>query len=223
MEHSREVGQQLLSRELRQLVGRDYDTVRAKDFSSYLRAVGYPDLAALEVAVGRGERNPRQVVKRMFTEEILPTTWGERRRLQLNVKVPAAGRLRMVRAHCCRPIEGDRIVALVVGRETQIHRDECPRVAGQATLAAAWIVDAYRTYRIWLQVQLKTYTGMLRDVADVSAQQRIAIHDVAVRRREGERSIISLLVEIRNTEQLAELMRKLRSLPEVVDVARGRG
>jgi GTP pyrophosphokinase len=223
-ERSRTVGRDLLARELRELVGREYSTLKEEEFGRYMQEFGYRNVVALEVAVGRGERNPRQVIKRMFAEEILPTDTTGGRRLELNVKVAGAvPRGGLVRAQCCRPIEGDRIVALTSDGKVQVHRDECRRVGGRPDLiAAAWIIEPYRTYRLWLKVQLKTYTGMLRDVADVCAQQRIGIHDISVRRRDGGQSSISLLVELGNTEQLSLLMRKLRSLPEVVEVARGR-
>jgi (p)ppGpp synthase/HD superfamily hydrolase len=121
-------------------------------------------------------------------------------------------------------MEGDKIVAVVLGKRTAVvHRDECRRIHGEKNLAeAAWLLNASRTYRIWIHVVAIKYIGMLRDVADVCAQARVVIHDVNVRSSDKEATSMSLLVEIKNTEKLSELLRKLGSLPQIQSARRGR-
>ena len=219
------IGSDLLEREMVKLVDKHIDQLRERDCKEYLAQNNYKNLDDLKAAVGRGERNPRQVIKRMFTEELFGTTLAwPRRRLALNVKLNGHERLQLKRAHCCRPIEGDAIVAIKTGMRTAvIHRDECSLVhAEKSILEATWLLDSARTYRIWIHITAQSYVGMLRDVADICAQAHVAIHDVSVRPRGEELSSMSLLVEVTNTEKLAELMRKLESIPQIKRVRRGR-
>ncbi|MFH0830999.1 MAG: RelA/SpoT family protein [Parcubacteria group bacterium] len=220
-QHSTATGQQLLAKELQQLLGRDLATIQEPEVRGYLRQQGYRSMEELYIAVGRGERNPRQVVKRIFAEEALGVHSASHR--QFNVRVPACPGLPVLRAHCCRPIDGDSVVAVQQGSRLLVHRPECRTIHGlppAKLLAAQWVVDPTRSYRVWLHISILTYTGMLRDVADVCAQNNFAIHDIAVRRQPGETSTIKLLVEIKDADQLSTVMRKLRSLPRVTEVVR---
>jgi guanosine-3',5'-bis(diphosphate) 3'-pyrophosphohydrolase len=220
-ETSRNVGRDLLARELKQLAGTTVENLSEQDLQEYLREQGYADFKDLLAAIGRGERNPRQVVKRLYAEQL----FGENEPLNrhhFNVRVPAAPGVAIRRAHCCRPIEGDKIEATLLDNRATIHRDECRQVNKfQGTkLPAEWLTEPQRSYRLWLEVLIKTYVGMLRDGADVCTQNKIVIHDVQIRSRPNGYSNLSLLVEIRDSDQLSELMRKMRALPRVESVTR---
>lgn len=215
------VGQHLLAKELNQILGRKLESIHEAEVRDYLQQQGYRGMEELFVAVGRGERNPRQVVKRVFAEDALGTRPVTHQ--QLNVRVPTSPGQVAMRARCCRPIEGDAIVAVRHGTRLLVHRTECRTlsVLPEGTLLTAhWIVDPTRTYRVWVQIAVNTYTGMLRDIADVCAQNNFAIHDISVRRFDGGVSGINVLIEIRDADQLSTLIRKLRSLPHVTDVIR---
>jgi guanosine-3',5'-bis(diphosphate) 3'-pyrophosphohydrolase len=218
---STDVGRDLLARELKQLAGETVESLSEQDLQEYLRQQGYGDFKDLLTAIGRGERNPRQVVKRLYAEQL----FGENeplKRHHFNVRIVGAPGVTIRRAHCCRPIEGDKIVAALAENRATIHRDECRQLKDfvGTKMPAEWMIEPQRSYRLWLEIHVKTYVGMLRDTADVCAQNKIAIHDAQVRRRMNDYSNISLLVEIRDTDQLSELMRKLRALPKVESVTR---
>ncbi len=217
---SKKLGQQLIDKELKQLLGRTLESMTDQHAHEYMHQHGYQNLDQLFIAVGKGERNPRQVVKRVFAEDQLDMTVPVHRTLE--VRIAGALHAQAVRARCCRPIEGDAIVALHQGKRVVIHRTECKVVnsfAHELIQAAEWVLDPLRTYRVWLEVVTETYVGMLRDVSDVCAQNNNAIHDVLVRRKDGDSSI-GLLVEIRDADQLSTLIRKLRSIPKVHAVER---
>jgi len=221
-EPSQRIGKQLIAKELQQLLGRTLDSLseREKEMQDYLKQHGYHSLNELYIAVGQGERNPRQVVKRIFAEDRIDLSVPVHR--QLEVQIGGQLHAQAVRARCCRPIEGDAIIAIKQGERMLVHRAECTSIrslAPESILTAEWIIDPARSYRVWLEVRLVTYTGMLRDVADVCAQNNNAIHDIQVKRG-AEDSRISLLVDISDADQLSTLIRKLQSLPNVSYVRR---
>ncbi|MFO0704526.1 MAG: RelA/SpoT family protein [Candidatus Andersenbacteria bacterium] len=220
-EHAVTTGRTLLAKELHELLGRSIESLQAQEVREYLSQHGYRTMDELYAAVGKGERNPRQVVKRIFAEDRIDLTVPVKR--QLNVKIEGQLHPQAVRARCCRPIEGDAIVGVRHGARVLVHRTECHTLHGiplLQRLKAAWILDAARTYRVWIEVQVTTYTGMLRDIADVCAQGAIPIHDIVVRRRPTEISSVSILAEIKDADQLSMLIRKLHSLPKVTVVHR---
>ncbi|MDP2587218.1 MAG: ACT domain-containing protein, partial [bacterium] len=219
--HSRQVGRELIEKELQQLLGRKLESIQEQEVRDYLVHHGYRTMDQLFMAIGQGERNPRQVVKRIFAEDRLDHTVPVQR--QLNVRTPGFEATFFARSGCCRPIEGDHILGIKNGTRVEIHRSECSHMQNinpTQVLAANWVIEAGRTYRVWIKASVKTQIGMLRDVADVCARQRIAIHDVTVRRLPTGMSTISVFVEIKDADQLSTLLRKLQALPAVMQVRR---
>lgn len=220
---SLEVGTKLFSAELRQLVNRTMDSLTTEQLQEYLQQYKYRDLNALLIAIGKGDRNPHQVVKRIFAEEL----YGVGQKFepgQLNVLLEGLPGLSAKRAKCCRPIEGDIIVAAVVGEHAVIHRDECPTLQHFKGIRrnAMWRLDAKRHFRIWIHVTSKTYVGMLRDVTSVCAQRNVPILDVRVTKLPSGASVINLLIEIDDVDRLSDLFRKLKGLTSVLEARRGR-
>ncbi len=217
------VGKKLFATELRQLVNRPIESLTSDQLHEFMQQYGYRNLDALLVAIGKGERNPHQVVKRIFAEEL----YGVGQKFepgQLNVLLEGLPGLAAKRAKCCRPIEGDIIVAAVMGERAVIHRDECPTLQHFKGLRrnATWRLDTKRHFRIWSHVTSKTYVGMLRDVTSVCAQHNVPILDVRVTKLPSGSSVINLLIEIDDVDRLTELFRKLRALPSILEARRGR-
>jgi guanosine-3',5'-bis(diphosphate) 3'-pyrophosphohydrolase len=223
-ENSRRVGHELFNAELKQLLDKDAEKIDFSKRQDFLKQYGYQDFDTLFIAIGRGTRNPRQVVKRMFAEELYAGN-SQPGHAMLNVRIEGQSAIAAKRASCCRPIEGDSIVAVVSKSTAWVHREECTEYEHQPGEQhnAFWIIDPKRSYRLWIRIVIATYIGMMRDLSGVSAQAAVPIHDVHVTKNSDGTSQVSLLIEIPHHDKLSELMRKIRSLPRVQHVARGGG
>jgi len=219
-EKSITIGKQLLEDELYQLLGRNLKSIRQAKINDFLESLGYSDLEDLYSAVGHGKRNPRQVIKRLFADELFGKKMWLPKRVVPNVEVAGFAKNSLKRAPCCRPIEGDEIVAIPIDGQAVVHRAECTRIINeQKQLAAHWLNTSMRSYRTWININTRTYVGMLRDISNMCSQEQVPIHDVSIKNKD-KISRIGLLIEIKNTDQLSEIIRRIKTLPEVVEVRR---
>jgi GTP diphosphokinase / guanosine-3',5'-bis(diphosphate) 3'-diphosphatase len=132
----------------------------------------------------------------------------------------------MVRlAKCCRPVPGDDIVGYVsLGRGITIHRADCRNVEAlrkdpERFTEVAWSGDNATSYRVELQVDAWDRTRLLEDLSRTFAEGGVNILEAfcttkhpMVRNR--------FVVEVGDSQQLKQVVNRLRALDSVFDAYR---
>ena len=133
-------------------------------------------------------------------------------------------------ARCCRPIPGDPIIGLIKkGQGLQIHTHDCP-VAGKARgdsdkfLDVEWDVATHKMFDVAIRLVVVNQRGVLAKVAAVIAEAGSNIDNVSMEEEDGSVYTGMLFtLQVENRGHLANVMRGLRKLPEVVRIARMKG
>jgi len=132
-------------------------------------------------------------------------------------------------SRCCNPVPGDAIIGYVSrGRGVSIHRADCPNMRNvevERIVNAAWSNAENTTYQVSLQMNMANRAGMLADITAVISNQKLSIVSISARviDRDKTQGVIHLTIEINNTAELIELMRKLKQIEGVTDVFRAAG
>ncbi len=127
---------------------------------------------------------------------------------------------------CCRPLPGDAIIGyLNTGRGIVIHRDNCKNVANYKKNPEKWIeveweqnLGADFTAEVRLDVVNKR--GVLATIAAAISATDTNIETINTSERDGATTTVHLLLNVRDRAQLARVMRRLRTLPEALKLAR---
>ncbi|NND64971.1 MAG: bifunctional (p)ppGpp synthetase/guanosine-3',5'-bis(diphosphate) 3'-pyrophosphohydrolase [Gammaproteobacteria bacterium] len=184
---------------------------------------------ALYEEIGLGRRLAPLLARRLVTvdEDIGATTTivtGDHAPVPLAI----AGTEGMVvtYARCCHPVPGDAIMGfLSTGRGVVIHRDCCGNLSEfrkqpEKWIAVEWNNDIERDFNVEIKVDAMNHMGVLANLAAEIAEAKCNIEHVNVVERVGDISAITFLIKAKNRTHLANVMRALRRMRDVVRVAR---
>ena len=129
---------------------------------------------------------------------------------------------------CCCPLPGEAIVgAVALGNHgITIHRQDCGNVGQtpvERRLPVRWNTahDAPpRRYPVRLRIEVLDRVGVLKDILTRLSDHRINVSDARVRTNPGRPARIDLRVELSSAAQLQSTLAQIRSMADVLDIAR---
>lgn len=144
------------------------------------------------------------------------------------VVVEGADNLMIRLSQCCNPVPGDDIVGYITrGRGISVHRTDCPNLKHEVdtqdrTIPVSWDTeqDAETKYAAEIRIIAFNRSGIVNDILHVIDHTIKNLLSVNARSTEDSQSIIDIKVGIDDTQQLADLMAKLRAIPDVYEVDR---
>jgi GTP pyrophosphokinase len=121
-------------------------------------------------------------------------------------------------AKCCKPVPPDPIRGFVTrGKGVSIHREDCSSLKRLAEthperlIEAGWGTRAIGSYPVEIAVTANDRQGLLRDIGDALARERINVTAVRTQSRDE-------LADMRFTFEVADLAQLRRALASVKDV-----
>ena len=128
---------------------------------------------------------------------------------------------------CCSPLPGESILgAVALGNHgITIHRQDCANLAQmpvERRLPVRWNPGAIslRRYPVQLRIEVLDRVGVLKDILTRLSDHRINVSDARVRTNPGKPARIDLRVELESASQLAATLNQIRSMADVLDIAR---
>ncbi len=127
---------------------------------------------------------------------------------------------------CCRPLPGDTIIGyLTAGRGVVVHRDTCKNVADYKKNPEKWIEVDWaegidNDFPVEIRLDITNKRGVFAAVAAAIAEADANIENISMSERDGVTSALLLMLVVRDRVHLARVMRRLRTLPEVLRLSR---
>ncbi len=129
-------------------------------------------------------------------------------------------------ARCCRPAPPDEIAGFVTrGRGVSIHRIGCRSYQALAArepervIDVAWGKTSETFYPVDISVHAHDRSGLLRDLSEVFARQRLNVVGVNTQSRQSLAHMI-FTVEVRGGESLGKALAALSEVPGVTSAVR---
>jgi guanosine-3',5'-bis(diphosphate) 3'-pyrophosphohydrolase len=133
-------------------------------------------------------------------------------------------------AQCCRPIPGDPILGFInKDKGLVVHTHDCPaigkfRLDPEKWLDVEWEPENQRLYKTNLNLTVANQPGMLAKIAAGIADAGSNIDNVSTEEEDGSTyANLYFTVQVKDRIHLAELMRSLRKIPDVVRINRTKG
>ncbi|WP_163935211.1 bifunctional GTP diphosphokinase/guanosine-3',5'-bis pyrophosphate 3'-pyrophosphohydrolase [Paraferrimonas sp. SM1919] len=131
-------------------------------------------------------------------------------------------------AKCCRPIPGDHIVAHVSpGKGLVVHMEACANIRGYESEANKYIPvewasqqDEESEYQARIRIEIVNHTGTLARLTKIIAESAANIHNLSTEEKDSRVYMINVLIGVKNRVHLANVMRQIRILPEVLRISR---
>ncbi|HEY7965191.1 MAG: bifunctional (p)ppGpp synthetase/guanosine-3',5'-bis(diphosphate) 3'-pyrophosphohydrolase [Steroidobacterales bacterium] len=144
------------------------------------------------------------------------------------VEIEGVGDLPITLARCCAPLRPQPISGYVtLGRGVTVHRSDCAGLQRMAAhrpdrlLKVEWTAADAQALSVELAVTAYDRRGLLRDLTDVLAMERLSI-DAVNSRTDHDTGLahFALTVAVLDLEQLARLLRRLAAVPNVTEARR---
>jgi guanosine-3',5'-bis(diphosphate) 3'-pyrophosphohydrolase len=226
-----QIGERLLNQALRAMHV-DPKQISEDNWQKLIRDYGVKEKSEILSEVGLGKRQ-----NVMVAHQLIALTDGH---LEKHTKLPAKSLdtitvrgtegMAVQFAPCCRPIPGDPILGFInKDKGLVIHTHDCPSVRKfkldpDKWLDVEWEPESERLFKTNLNLTVANQPGMLAKIASGIADAGSNIDSVSVEEEDGSTyANLYFTVQVKNRVHLAELMRGLRKIPDVVRINRTKG
>lgn len=228
---SAHLGERMLNQALRALHAEPM-TVSDAHWQKLLRDYGAKSREEILTDIGLGKRLNVMVAHQLMA---MGEEHGERHAKHPNkplgtITIRGTEGMAVQFAQCCRPIPGDPILGFInKDKGLVIHTHDCPairkfRVDPEKWLDVEWDPGSNRLFKVNLKLAAANQRGMLAKIAAGIAEAGSNIDNVSMEESDNSAyTNMHFTVQVENRVHLADLMRRLRKIPDVVRINRVKG
>ncbi|QDX82379.1 guanosine-3',5'-bis(diphosphate) 3'-pyrophosphohydrolase [Denitratisoma sp. DHT3] len=215
------LGERLLARALDE-IGQALSKMDKATWDKFLKTEGTRSRKEIYTDIGIGKRLAAVVARRLLAKETSAPEAGKAGSITIRGTEGMAVQI----AGCCNPIPGDPIVGLIhKGQGLVVHTHDCPNLAKLRGDRVDWInveweADIDRLFEVSIQALVQNRRGVLAKLAAAIAEAQSNIIDVRVADKQDTTTTVSFTLEVSNRVHLARVLRNLRTVPEVMRIAR---
>lgn len=200
------------------------DSIPPEQIEKVVRDTKHANLNALLADIGLGNAMSIVIAQRLIGDNLENQ---ESRDAHLMPIRGAEGML-VTFANCCRPIPGDAVIAHVSpGKGLVVHMENCANIRGyqgepDKYIPVQWDNVEGVEYQANLRVEIVNHQGALAKITSIIAAEGSNIHNLSAEERDGRVYLINLRISVKDRIHLANVMRRIRVLPEVLRTSRNR-
>ncbi|WOH36068.1 bifunctional GTP diphosphokinase/guanosine-3',5'-bis pyrophosphate 3'-pyrophosphohydrolase [Thalassotalea fonticola] len=217
------LGNRLLNHALGQTKLED---IAAERIQEVVIETGYETLDELMVNIGLGNALSIGIARRLtgeFTNDNEEPSYGK-------AKMPIKGSEGMLVTYgkCCHPIPGDDIVAYISsGKGLMVHQHGCRNIGGREKelgkfFPVKWDKDIDSEFIAALRVEIINHQGVLSQLTSVIAKSDSNIRTLNSEEKDSNLYLVSMEITCRNRVHIANIIRKIKIMPDVQRVIRPR-
>ncbi|MCD6320573.1 MAG: bifunctional (p)ppGpp synthetase/guanosine-3',5'-bis(diphosphate) 3'-pyrophosphohydrolase [Candidatus Desulfofervidaceae bacterium] len=208
------------------------------DFQSFLNSPKFSEVAKqfsfknpedLLLAVSYGKISAKQILNRLLPQPEKETPAKEiappkKKKLPSGIKVRGINDVLIKIAKCCAPVPGDEIIGYITrGQGITIHRTDCPNIAkadAERLIEVSWEEEEEQVYPVKLQVKCNDKVGLLAELSGVIAKAEANIVACETKSTLDHHALCSFVLEVKNTNQLQEVINALWQIDAVEEIKR---
>ena len=228
------------------------DVTAPENLPGLLKRVSFGSLDEMYAAIGYGGFTAQKAVNRMrdeltriqkqhqaekqATETVAPGVTRpavpKRSRSEQGIIVEGLDNCLVKFSKCCTPVPGDDIVGFITrGYGVSVHRADCPNAAPERRrpdqadrwIKVSWGKDTKDSYSTSLEIICKDRNNLVLDISAALSATQTRVSSLNVRTTEDKFAVINLEIDVKDSEQLQSLMRKLNQISGVLQVNRPAG
>jgi len=230
---SAHLGERMLNMALRALHV-DPSAVQDKQWQKVMRDYGAKHKSEILTDIGLGKRVSLMVAHQLTAGNPdlhgVENTKSNAHKKFDSITITGSEGMAVQFAQCCRPIPGDPILGFInKDKGLIIHTHDCPNIRKfkldpDKWLDVEWDADNKKLFKVNVRMVVANERGMLAKIAAGISDVGSNIDNVSVEEPDGSKySNVNFTVQVRNRIHLADLMRNLRKIPDVVRINRVKG
>ncbi len=228
---SAHLGERMLNQALRAM-HTEASKIEESQWQKLLRDYGATDKEEILTDIGLGKRLNVMVAHQLMA---MGEEHGERHAKHPNkplgtITIRGSEGMAVQFAQCCRPIPGDPILGFInKDKGLVIHTHDCPsvrkfRVDPDKWLDVEWDPETKRLFKVNLKIAAANKPGMLATIASAIAEANANIDNISMEESDNSTyTDIMFTVQVYDRVHLADVMRRLRKISDVVRMNRTKG
>ena len=239
-----EKGKEQIEKELKRL-GISHEKLFKVDYiNAMLNRYKYKDLEEMYAAVGFGANTATKVIARMLIEyrkdhkeedieeklKELEITRTQKKTKPSNngVIVKGIDNCLVKLSKCCNPLPGDEIIGYITrGRGVSVHRKDCVNIKDlfkeeNRIIDVAWEKEHQASYDVNLTVLANDRLGLLADIMNVLSNTKANLVEINGKTGKNRIALIDITIEIKNLDELNNILKSIRKVDSVYEVKRRR-
>ena len=131
-------------------------------------------------------------------------------------------------AECCHPIPGDPIIGHVSpGKGLVIHHESCRNIRGyqkepEKFIPVAWDSEHNQDFLTEIKVEMLNHQGAIANLTAIINSAQANIHSMNTEEKDGRVYNVFIHLMVKDRVHLANVIRKIKALPDVIKVNRNR-
>ncbi len=220
------LGKRLLNRQL-EILNVQYDQLEPDQIQAVLKEYKLENENALLLEIGLGNRMAPLIARKLIAGD---TRIDEAAKINTETTKPFAikGTEGMVVnfPKCCYPIPGDPIIGFAsAGRGIVIHNQSCKNIAEFKNQPEKWFNVEWdqhigREFPARIRMNATNQRGVLATVASAISDQEANIINVDIKDKDDRYTSLEFVVEVRDRQHLAQVMRRIRNIKHVSQISR---
>lgn len=241
-EENIERGKSMIEKELKKQGYTHAQLFKADWLEALLKRYNLNTLDDLYNVIGFGEMSAQKVVTRLRDEYLKTVTDKEElakqeakketkkdepiRYSENGIIVKGIENCLVRLARCCNPVPGDSIVGYVTrGRGVSVHRSDCPNVATLAEMESRlidvrWADKGKNSYVAEIEITAVDRSKLLLEIANIIAEAQLNMKAINARATKDNYDVIDIMIEISDRNELEKLIKRLKSVENVLSVSR---
>ncbi|MEG2829896.1 MAG: bifunctional GTP diphosphokinase/guanosine-3',5'-bis pyrophosphate 3'-pyrophosphohydrolase [Edwardsiella sp. (in: enterobacteria)] len=201
--------------------GRKLASIPAPNIQRELERMKLQSLDDLLAEIGLGNAMSVVVARNLLGEHDTPP--GGRK-----LPIKGADGVLLTFAKCCRPIPGDPIIAHVSpGKGLVIHHESCRNIRGyqkepEKFMPVEWDKEIDQEFIAEIKVDMFNHQGALANLTAAINATASNIQSMNTEEKDGRVYSVYIRLTTRDRVHLANIMRKIRIMPDVIKVTRNR-
>lgn len=223
-------GKEALEREVERLGMDPREVVTTEALEEVARQLNLPNSEEVCAAVGDGRSSVQAVLHRILRDtatQQAPLRAGRVLEGETRLSVDGVDNVMIRRARCCMPIPGDDVVGYTTrGRGMTLHQRTCVNVQQYLAKEPERLVRVYweekrgAHYAASIHIEAADRTGLLSDISTIFGEARTNITAVNTISLPSGVARINITVEVQGSNQLRELMDRVRRITDVLEIRR---
>lgn len=202
---------------------RKFSEVPPENIQNELERMKLATLDDLLAEIGLGNAMSLVVAKNLLGDRLAGVSGAHN-----NLAIKGADGVLITFAKCCHPISGDPIVAHVSpGKGLVIHHESCRNIRGyqkepEKFMAVEWDMGSTQEFIAEIKVDMCNHQGVLANLTAAINATESNIQSLNTEEKDGRVYSVVIRLTTRDRVHLAQIMRQVRIIPDVIKVSRNR-
>lgn len=234
-----EIGREILIRDIKKVSNNYKSLMKTQWLDDISEKLAFASTEDMFASIGFGSTNTSQIIpklKQKYEEEAKKDLIevdlnhdSQKKRPKNGVRVRDFDEdIEVKFAKCCNPVPGDKIIGYITrGRGISVHLRNCPNITSlnspSRLIDVYWENENTDRFPVTIEISVIEEIGQFGEISKIIKNEGINISRMEAKSNDDGTASIELTLDVKNTEELVDVIKKIQEEDFVIDVYRKKG